>query len=32
LRCIFLFMRTGGITFENLKSICSGGFPGELHG
>jgi hypothetical protein len=32
LRCIFLFMRTGGITFEGLKSMFGGSLPGELHG
>jgi hypothetical protein len=25
-------MRTGGITFEGLKSMFGGSLPGELHG
>lgn len=29
LRCIFLFMRTGGITFEGLKSMFGGSLPGR---
>jgi hypothetical protein len=30
LRCVFLFMQRGGVTFEGVKSMFGGSLPGEF--